>query len=139
MSDNMDRPHDPEGDQLAYLATKLRGLLARERAAKAERVAMELAIADLVDVGDATQKTVDAGDLKITVKKGLNYKADIAALKKLCIELGTAAPVRQVSREEFDVTGYEWYKSKNPEIFSVIAEHVEVKPKKPSVTIKEQN
>ncbi|MCP4900030.1 MAG: hypothetical protein GY906_23930 [bacterium] len=130
------------------LVQELRLAKVTENVAKKKRVALEEEIATLVPTKDEGQKTVEAkGDdgqvLKVTVKRGLNYRADLAEIEKFFGEESPsdghhflAAPVKQKSTRELDIKGYEWYRESHPEIFACFSEYVTVTPKKPAVTIK---
>ena len=111
---------------------------ATEEKMKAARISVEEKIAALIPGPDMGQKTVTLEDgTKITVERGYSYKADFAAIDKLQ-ENGTLdfAPVKTKTTRELDVTGYEWYRTNEPDTFPLLAQHVVATPKKTSVTMK---
>ena len=124
-------------ETLHELCTKLYDAKRTEDAAKEARIAVEEQIVALVNVGERETKTVDAGEgLKVTVKKAVSYKADLAAIEalKLPPEMN---PVKRVPETtEFDEAGYEWLREHHPEVAARIDRFVEVKPRKPAVTLK---
>jgi len=107
-----------------------------EEQAKAARIEAEEAIAELVETGDNSSKTVEAGDLKVVVKRKLNYKADVDQIRKLSIP-ALLMPVKTIPETvEFDEKAYEQLRENHPETFKAIAQFVETKPAKVSVTLK---
>ena len=119
-----------------------------ENVAKKKRTALEERIAGFIKSPEAGQKTVravsDEGQvLTVTVKRGLNYKADVQAIDEyfamespsLGNEFATV-PCKSKATRELDVAGYEWYRKYHPSIFAEITKHVTITPKKPSITIK---
>ena len=132
-------------EQLAELAGTLFDAKRREDAAKKERIAIEEQIAALVETPTNGSKTVEAGDsgLKITVRKGLSYTANLAAITAMVAEgqlpedvspLSVTDPVP--SQLVFDVKKYETLREKNPELFNLVGMHIITKPKKSSVSVK---
>ena len=111
-----------------------------EKLARDKRIEIEEKIAALVDGPEAGQRTVDLGDkLRVTVTRGFNYKADLAAIDQLFTDMpnfNVPAPIKTKTTRELDVTGYEWFRKNYESIFSDIAKHVEVKPKKVAVEVK---
>lgn len=129
-----------EAKTLQELAVELHQSKKTEAAAKKVRIECEEKIAELVETGDNGSKTVAAGDdLKVTVKRALNYKGDVDAIRALDIpeELMpiTLIPA-QAASYAFDEKAYEALKEANPQVFAVVAPSVEVKPAKVSVTVK---
>jgi len=123
--------------------TLLRGLVARlledkreEDFWKIRRIRSEEAIAAQIPGPEKGQKTVTLEDgTKITVGRGLNYKADFDAIDKLLEGSNYPAPAKVKTTRELDVVGYGWYEANHPDLFSRIAQHVTVKPKKVSVSV----
>ena len=117
-----------------------------EKLARDKRIEIEEKIAALVDGPEAGQRTVDLGDkLRVTVTRGFNYKADLAAIDKLFSEnshdlpetLGQyPPPVKTKTTRELDVAGYEWYRKNVPTLFTDIAKYVTATPKKVAVEVK---
>ncbi len=129
------------------LVQELRFAKLSENVAKKKRIALEETIAAAVPSKPDGQCTVevtgdDGNTLKVIVKRGLGYKTDIAAIDKYFRrepKIGNkfaTPPIKSSSTRELDLVGYEWYRKNCPEIFAEIAKHVEVTPKKVSVTIK---
>ena len=109
-----------------------------EEQAKAERIKLEEQIAALVPGPATGQKTVKLDDgTSITVKRGLNYKADFDELVK--VDTGEfPAPIKTKTTRELDVAAYEWFRSDRPEIFCKMVDFVSVTPKKVSVEVKKK-
>jgi hypothetical protein len=128
--------------QLANLVMDFMEAKTDEEHAKEDRIAIEEKIAALVPTSEKGQKTVTLGDMKLTVKRDLNYKADMGKIQRI-FDAGIsdgheflAAPLRSKTVCELDVTGYEWYRKEHPDIFKQLTEHVEVKPKKVAISVK---
>jgi len=121
--------------QLSGLASKLYDAKKVEEAARTARIAIEEQIAEVVETGENESKTVKACDgLKITVKRALNYKADVDAIRALAID---DTPLKLVpSKYELDTKAYELLKTKDPQRFKMVSQHVVTKPAKVSVTLK---
>jgi hypothetical protein len=78
---------------------------------------------------------VDAGDgIKATVKRGLNYKADITAIRAIDVP-DLPLKFKPASYELAEVA-YESLRESNPTLFAAIAKHVTTTPKKVSVELK---
>lgn len=130
---------DAKESSLNELAIGLYRAKRDESDAKKLRVAAELAIAALVTIeGVSGSKTVDAGEgLKVTVKQGVNYKADVDAIRALDLGDDADLPVKCVpSSYVFDAKAYEVLRTDKPGVAAILAEHVVVTPSKPAVTIK---
>lgn len=121
---------------LESLAIELFHAKKAEDAAKKLRIQAEEAIAALVQTGDNASKTVEAGDLKVVVKRKLNYTADLDAIKSLNIPALLMPVVQVPASVEFDEKAYEQLRENHPETFSAIAKFVTTKPAKVSVTLK---
>lgn len=121
---------------LESLAVALYRAKKAEELAKAKRIAAEEAIAALVETGENASKTVDAGDLKVVVKRKLNYKADVDSIRKMSIP-AILMPIKTVPETvEFDEKAYEQLRENHPETFMALSKFVETKPGKVSVTLK---
>lgn len=110
-----------------------------EDAAKKLRIDAEEAIAALVETKCNGSKTVDAGDLKVVVKRGMSYTANVDAIRALnlpkdMVPLTETPPVP--AGWALDEKGYEWLRENKPDLFAKVAAFVEAKPKKVSVTLK---
>jgi len=120
------------------LTVQLYNAKREESLAKAKRIEAEKAIAKLVPTeGDQGSKTVDAGDgMRVTVKRGLNYKADVKAIRGL--DLGDVdIPLTLVpSHYDFDKKAYERIRADNPGAAAKLAECVVATPAKVAVTVK---
>ncbi len=107
-----------------------------EAEAKKRRISCEERIAALIEGPESGSKTVTLGSgKKITVKRGVNYTADIGGMmkiKEICL------PIQAKSTTSLNIEGYEWYKKNDPVAFAAISEFVETTPKKIAVTIKEK-
>ena len=130
------------------LVQELRLAKVAENVARKRKVALEEEISSLIPSKETGQRTIEAKSddgqaIKVTVKRGLNYKADLDKIDAYFFEESPsdghnllATPTKAKTARELDVSGYEWYKETHPEIFAEIAKHVTVTPKKTAVTIK---
>lgn len=113
-----------------------------ERYARDMRIIYEKKIAALVPTPEKGQTTITLGDVKLTVKRGLNYKADLEGIDAMFgpgfpnKNLFLASPIKSKTVRELDISGYEWYRKEYPDIFKQLAEYVEVKPKKVAIEVK---
>ena len=123
--------------QLSELAYVLKNKKVAEALAKRGRINIEEQIATLIPTEDIGQKTITLSDgTKITVKRGLNYKADCLGIETLdCWLADDAVPIKIKTTRELDVKGYEWYKVNHPEIFDKMSQYVAVTPKKVAVSL----
>ncbi len=125
---------------LEELTAHLVAAKAVETKAKEARIFLEKEVANLVKGKENSTKTVDAGSgFKVTVKRELGYKVDVEGLRNLDIKedylpLKATDPVP--AGYDFDKKKYETLIEENPDLANVLAEHVVIKPKKISVTIK---
>jgi len=128
---------------LNFLTKALRAARKDEETAKGKRIALEEKIAALVESKEVGQKTVTLEDgSKVTVKRGLNYRADVIAIRDMHYRTISPVdqqrfpcPIKSEIKYTFDIKGYEWYKSNHPDKFDNIAEFVTVTPKKIAVTL----
>jgi len=121
---------------LQKLAEELFDAKRKEEGAKKARIAVEEKIIALVPSESAKgSKTVDTENgVKIVVTRGLSYKADIDAIRKLTAE---ALPLKFIPEAyELDEPAYEKLRESNPNLFALVAKHVTTKPKKTSVELK---
>ncbi len=108
-----------------------------EESAKVLRISIEERISNQIKTPEVGQKTVTLSDgTKVTVKRGLNYTADLEAILGIFATLDTPAPVEQKTTWKLDVKGYEWYREHRPDLYEAMMEHIAVKPAKTSVSIK---
>jgi len=109
-----------------------------ENATRQKRVAIEEQIAALVPGPESGQTTVTLEDgTKITVKRGLNYKADLDEIRRVCDELHLEhIPIQSKTTHTLDERGYEYYLQDDPVIAQALSRHVTATPKKTSVTIR---
>ncbi len=123
---------------LEDLANLLAHAKATEDLAKQKRIDIEEKVAALIPGPERGSKTVTLeGGVKITVERGFNYKADFQEIDKL-VASGAIdfSPVKTKTTRELDATGYEWYRTNDPDNFALIAQHVAATPKKVAVTLK---
>lgn len=121
------------------LANQLIAAKCEEADAKAKRIAVEEEIIKVIEAPDNGQASlrVNGGKVKITVKRGYNYKADIDSLDNVSHALDLHPPVKRKMVAELDEKGYEWYRKNKPDAFAAMSKHVVATPKKVSVTVKE--
>lgn len=127
-----------EEKTLEELAVQLHEAKVAENKAKEIRIEAEEAIAKLIETDADGSKTVDAGEhMKITVKRGLLYKADVDDLRKLWEEQGITVPLKLVPESvKFDEKLYEEMRESVAPGFLQISKLVTVTPAKTSVTLK---
>lgn len=119
-------------ENIETLAQELYDARRAEDAASAARIAIEERIAALVETGDTGSKTVEAGALKVTVKRGLSYKCDIENMRLIA-----GAPVKFVpAKPALDEKAYEKLRETNHSLFAQVAQFVTVTPRKVSVELK---
>jgi len=119
-------------ENIETLAHELYDAKRAEDASTAARISVEERIAALVETGDNGSKTVEAGALKVTVKRALSYKADLDNLRMIA-----GAPLKLVpEKSELDSKAYEKLRTSNPALFATVAEFVTVTPRKVSVELK---
>jgi hypothetical protein len=119
-------------ENIETLAQELYDAKRAEDAATAARIAVEERVAALVETGDNGSKTVEAGALKVTVKRALSYKADLDNLRLIA-----GAPLKLVpEKSALDEKAYEKLRTADPALFATVAEFVTVTPRKVSVELK---
>ena len=125
-------------ETLEVLATQLTEAKCAEEMAKAERIAIEEKIAALVPGPEKGQKTVALADgRKLTVERGLNYKADVQAIEEAMSAIRQVhVPIKVKTTRELDVVGYEWFRENDHNAFDIISQYVTVTPKKVAVSLK---
>ncbi len=102
------------------------------------RINCEEQIAQLIEGPESGSKTVTLeSGRKITVKRGINYNADVEGLSLISIS-DYVAPLRSKTTVSLNIEVYEWYRKNDPVAFAAISKFVETKPKKVAVTIKEK-
>lgn len=122
---------------LEALACELANAKTDESKAKSRRVMLEEEIAAMLDSPENGSKTFPAGSgLKITIKRGWLYKADVDAIRDMDIA-DEVSPIKLVPAQEvFDPKEYERIIKDHPDIAARLAQHVTVTPAKVSVTLK---
>lgn len=118
------------------LTQKLITAKAVESEANKERVAIEEEIvARLGAKTEGSQTHELSNGLKITITGKLAYSADMPVLLSLCERLPEA--LRPIKRDpKLDETGAKYLRNNEPEIWSLIAPAITIKPAKTSVSIK---
>ena len=124
-------------EELAKLTGELFDAKRDEDEAKKKRVEIEEQIAALVPTADTGSKTVDAGNgVKVTVKRGLGYKADLAAIRGLDIP-EEVMPIKLIPASyAFDAKIYEDVCRNHPDVARKLADCVTTTPRKTGVTLK---
>jgi len=122
-------------EELRRLATTLAAAKTAEENVKKHRISLEENIAKFIESPDVGQKTVKLKNgLKITVKRGYNYKADLDAIKDGWDANWSALPI--VTKESLDTKGYEYYLGEKGDAAALLRKHVTLTPKKVAVTLK---
>jgi len=127
-----------EAETLNTLARKLFHAKQAEANAKKVRIEAEEAIGNLVAIsGDSGSRTVDAGDgLKLTVKRSMNYKADVDAIRELGMAEGVCPVMLVPATYAFDKKAYENIRENHPDLASQLAGCITATPAKIAVTLK---
>ena len=121
---------------LEFLVKALQHAKKDEEVAREGRIEVEKKIAALIETKEVGQKTVKLTDgSKVTVKRGLNYKADISNIFAHFDDTPFHPPIKTEIRRYLDTKGYEWYKENQTEMFDVLSRFVTVTPKKIAVTL----
>jgi hypothetical protein len=113
-----------------------------EDEAKKQRIVAEEAIAAMIETPENGSKTVDGGHgIKVTVKRGIIYDANIDAIRDITnAPVGAALPLTfvppQPSSYAFDEKAYEALRTSSPAFFAEVAKHVTTKPRKVAVSLK---
>jgi hypothetical protein len=115
---------------LELKAAKLQETLAKERRIEYEEKLIALVPPELeVHKGQTTISFPDGS--RVVTKAGVTIKANIAEIQKIFEDLPEHhAPIAS------KLPGYEWYRVNLPDVYNLIAEHVEVTPKKIGVELK---
>jgi len=128
---------DIDKEKLHDLVGVLAAAKVHEEIARFQRIEAEEAIAALIPSRETGQATVSFDDgTSVTVKRGLNYKADFEKMEKKCLELGCYAPIKHKTTAELDSVNYELYRINDPENFHALSEFVSATPKKVAVSMR---
>ena len=124
-------------DLLPLLAEKLHAARNAEEEARSNRITIEAQVAVLIPTEGTKQTSVTLSNgYKITVKRPISYKADIAGIQKVLKGTDLPVPIESKTTLKLDVKGYEWYRDHKPGAFARLAEHVVICPLKTSVELK---
>ncbi len=124
--------------KLEFLFFELQATKSHEEVVKRRRISFEEQIAALIEGPESGSKTVTLeSGRKITVKRGVNYSADIDRINELEID-DYFPPLQSKTTVVLNIEGYEWYRRNRPAIFALVSQFVETTPKKIAVTIKEK-
>ena len=127
-----------DNSTLEYLVRHLILAKKQEDTIKCTRIALEEKIAALVPGPERGQITVSVTEnVKITVERGFNYKADCQAIANIFRDLPDAhVPIKHKTTHELDVAGYEWYRENDSATAELLSKCITVTPKKTSVSVK---
>ena len=117
-------------DDLESLAIDLANAKAAEEAAKKVRLECEAKLAEALGGNEDGSQSYTCGRLKVTLKRGWNYKADV----EWFAENGHGYLLRM--KAEFIGAAYENLRDSDPGLFRELAGHVVATPKKASVELK---
>ena len=124
--------------KLEELACELHAAKVAEDKAKAARIALEEKIAALIETPENGSRTVAAGEIKITVKRGITYSADFNGL----FGAGLSASIMErvvtdvPATYDFNAKGFEALRTEDPAAYHEVAKYVSTKPRKVAVTLK---
>lgn len=106
-----------------------------EEAANMRRVTLEAQILELQPAKEEGSTTHELpGGMKLTLTGKLSYKADIAKLQQLAVNL--PENLRPLKTEvKLDETGAKYLRAKEPQLWALIAPAIEVKPAKVGVKV----
>jgi hypothetical protein len=122
---------------LEELAGRLYDAKKAEDKAKAKRIEIEKLILAQVTCPDAGSVTVQAGDVKINVRKGYSFSCDLdGMMTKFADDQATLQRLPTVVVREFDEKAYRALEANDPALFKQVSEFVTSKPRKPAVTLK---
>ena len=138
-----DRRNEEQLARLSYLVklvTNFMDAKEDEKHARDNRIAIEEKIAALVPTPEKGQKTITVGNVKLTVKRDLSYKADLDGIRRIWANselpvTGILAPIKSQCTCMLNVESYEWYREYYPDVFKKLAKYVEVKPKKVAISV----
>ena len=127
-----------EPRSLEFLFGLLQEAKAMEVLAKDERLAIESEIIRHVeDPPTSGSLTLKGGAMRCSVKYGLTYKVDVAAIRELDGEVAEMLPLKKTpAKWGLDEKAYESLRETRPDLFSLVAAHVTTKPKKVSLGLK---
>lgn len=130
-------PEQEAAANFLCLVANLRHAKDTEEQAKKNRINLEELVARLIPAGETESKTATASDgTKVTVKRGLSYKANLDAIEEVLLTTDFPAPVEIKTTRSLDIKGYEWYRREKPGLFPHISQYVTVTPRKVSVILK---
>ena len=106
-----------------------------EDVANAKRLAVEAEICKLQPAKEEGSATTElAGGMKLTLTGKLTYKADVPKLVELAAKL--PENLRPLKTEvKLDETGAKYLRSKEPQLWALIAPAIEVKPAKTAIKV----
>jgi hypothetical protein len=121
--------------EVTLLCAELEAAKQRETEAKAERIAAEEALAAaLADhAKESGSTTVKLDGWKVSIKTGMNYKADLEALAGDKSIPFLDLPIKV--KREFDSTKYEAMRKAGSPLAVIIARHVTATPAKVAVSV----
>lgn len=106
---------------------------ARETKARADRIELELELAECLECPEGGSKTHELEGYKVTVKRPINTRVDWDAF----LSVGVADRLLPVkNKPALDPDGWAYLRNKEPEIYSQLAAHVTNTPGKPALTVK---
>lgn len=117
-------------DDLEALAIDLANAKAAEEAAKNVRLECEAKLAEALGGKEDGSQSYTCGRLKVTLKRGWNYKADV----EWFAANGHGDLLK--TKTEFVGSAYEKLRDSDPGLFRELAGHVVATPKKASVELK---
>lgn len=121
---------------IEWLAQRLIDAKAAEAKANKDRVAIEEQIVEALGHKPEGAQTHElANGLKLTITGKMSYKADMNMLMQLAGQL--PPNLRPIKMEpKLDETGAKYLRNNEPEVWTMIAPAITVKPSKTSVEIK---
>lgn len=124
----------------AIIIEELRDAARREKAANADRVALEAELLEamerfqLIEPKKEGSKTVTVENYKVKVTWKLNRKAVAGGIEKIqALGLEELTPVKV--KHELDEKGLKYLQDNDPEVYARVAKFVETKPAKPAVEV----
>jgi hypothetical protein len=127
-----------DADPLAIAVQDYIAAKRSEETATKSRIEAEQRILALHPAREEGSETFEAAGFKITLTGKLSYKCDDPrGLAAACVGAGWADSMVPIKTEvKLDETGAKWLRHNEPEAWRLVAQYVDIKPAKTSVSVK---
>lgn len=126
-------PHHNEVARASALCAAWLRAKATEEIARAKRIRIEEELLPLVETKAEGSKTTSVQGYKVEVKCGFSRKLEPDGFTAMAAIPDGLRPVK--FKPELDEKGLKFLQSNEPQYYSLIAQHLTVRPSKPSFTI----